>query len=73
MRLEGGVDPVTEQEAEAQGLEVGPPMSSRATGGLARVMSWRRAFAVGSGVFGYFALLTVWLPSRVLQLGTVES
>lgn len=36
-------------------------------------MSWRRAFGVGLAVFGYFAVLTVWLPSRVLRLGVVES
>ncbi len=35
--------------------------------------SWRQAVGIGLGAFGYFAVLTVWLPSRVLELGAVES
>ncbi len=36
-------------------------------------IGWPQAGLVGLGVFGYFVILTVWLPSRLLRIGAVAS
>jgi len=36
-------------------------------------MTWTRAGLIGFGVFVYFSVLTVWLPSAVLRLNAVAS
>jgi hypothetical protein len=40
---------------------VGPPMS------------WPRAILIGLGVFVYFSVTTLWLPSKLVQLSSVAS
>ncbi len=36
-------------------------------------MRWVRATALGFGIFVYFAVLTVWLPSAILKLDGIVS
>jgi len=62
---------VNEEKVGERDIEHGA--ATAALAGSARGVGWPRAFVVGLAVFGYFVVLTVWLPSRVLRLGAVQS
>ncbi len=47
--------------------------SERPKPSQASSITWPKAYLIGLGIFAYFVLLTVWLPSRVLRLSAVAS
>jgi len=50
-----------------------PPPEVRNAMEPTQSITWTRAVLIGFGVFAYFAVLTVWLPSAVLRLNAIAS